>query len=233
MRNFWALGLAIGLAGCVAPPVFTIATLAFDGFSYVVTGKGVGDHALSMAMRQDCAMFRVLTEGSLTSVCLELDDTDGTTAIASSAPGPAGGDGLAAVARSVDDTAPAVRPVAFDTLAPAIHNRKAIYLVVGSFRHLDNAQRRVARLDGFPVRVTPAVVGGKLYHRVVAGPFANGDMADARAHMASAGVAKAWAINLCAVDLAASPCNAPTTVAQLPAPLNLAANDGAPPRSAD
>ena len=93
MRNFWALGLAIGLAGCVAPPVFTIATLAFDGFSYVVTGKGVGDHALSMAMRQDCAMFRVLTEGSLTSVCLELDDTDGTTAIASSAPGPAGGDG--------------------------------------------------------------------------------------------------------------------------------------------
>ena len=233
MRNFWALGLAIGLAGCVAPPVVTIATLAFDGFSYIVTGKGVGDHALSMAMQQDCAMFRALTEGSFTSVCLELDDTAGTTSIASSTANPAGGDGRAAVARSVDDAALAVRPVAFDTPAPAIHNHKATYLVVGSFRHLDNARRRVARLDGFPVRVTPAEVGGKLYHRVVAGPFANGDMADARVHMASAGVAKAWAIKLCEADLAAPPCNAPTMAAQLPVPLNLAANDGAPLGSTD
>ncbi len=48
------------LAGCGLPPAVTIASYAFDGVSFLSTGKSVGDHALSAVTKKNCAMWRVV-----------------------------------------------------------------------------------------------------------------------------------------------------------------------------
>jgi len=46
------------LAGCTTPAVHQIASWALDGLLYLQTGKSASDHAISIAMKQDCAMWR-------------------------------------------------------------------------------------------------------------------------------------------------------------------------------
>ncbi len=57
------------LCGCVAPPMVTYASFALDGASFVATGKSVGDHALSAAVDEDCAILRAVTEQDVKAVC--------------------------------------------------------------------------------------------------------------------------------------------------------------------
>ena len=52
-----ALGLLVG--GCFLP-AYQIASWTATGVSYIFSGKGPGDHALSLAMHKDCATWRVL-----------------------------------------------------------------------------------------------------------------------------------------------------------------------------
>ena len=44
------------------PAAFTVASLALDTGSYMVSGKTLTDHGLSVAMDEDCAMVRLLDE---------------------------------------------------------------------------------------------------------------------------------------------------------------------------
>ncbi len=64
----------LGLAGCATPPLVRIASFALDGISYVATGKSVSDHALSIAMQQDCVMWRLVQDGDPRAVCREEED---------------------------------------------------------------------------------------------------------------------------------------------------------------
>ena len=66
MRRFLLLGaVALPLAGCgFVPPAVSIASLVLDVGSVAVSGKTVTDHGLSAMAEQDCALIRVLTEGS-------------------------------------------------------------------------------------------------------------------------------------------------------------------------
>lgn len=52
-----ALGLMV--SGCLLS-VYQIVSWAATGVSYVFSGKGLGEHAISLAMKQDCATWRVL-----------------------------------------------------------------------------------------------------------------------------------------------------------------------------
>ncbi|MBL4691807.1 MAG: hypothetical protein JKY92_00560 [Magnetovibrio sp.] len=56
--------LSLVLAGCAVPTSMKVASLALDAFSYVGTQKSVMDHGLSLISGQDCAMLRLVTEGS-------------------------------------------------------------------------------------------------------------------------------------------------------------------------
>ena len=56
------------LAGCAVPAAFSIASMVFDGASYVTTGKSVQDNALSVVAEEDCALWRVVAGRS---VCQE------------------------------------------------------------------------------------------------------------------------------------------------------------------
>ena len=86
MRGLWALVVLVALAGCTTPPAFTIASFVLDGVSYLATGKSVNDHALSIVVQQDCAMWRVLKERDLKAICHN-DDT--TVVVADATPPPA------------------------------------------------------------------------------------------------------------------------------------------------
>jgi len=69
MRIVLAALFPLVLAGCGLPPAITFISYALDGVSLFSTGKTVGDHALSMAMQQDCKVWRVVNDQS---VCRDL-----------------------------------------------------------------------------------------------------------------------------------------------------------------
>ncbi len=56
-----AVFMAGVMVGCApVPPAIMLASQAIDGISYLATGKSGSDHALSAALEEDCALFRVL-----------------------------------------------------------------------------------------------------------------------------------------------------------------------------
>ena len=73
--------MSLILGGCLLPPAYHIASWTFTGISYLFTGKSVSDHALSVAMKQDCAIHRIVA-GS--NVCLlhNGEPVDDLTAVA-------------------------------------------------------------------------------------------------------------------------------------------------------
>lgn len=53
--------LCVRLSGCAAiPPVFSQASWALSGVSYVTTSKGPSDHVISYAAKKDCSLFRLI-----------------------------------------------------------------------------------------------------------------------------------------------------------------------------
>ena len=58
------------LSGCVSlPPMLNYASMALSGISYVATGKGPSDHALSFATHKDCTLMRALI---LKPICIDV-----------------------------------------------------------------------------------------------------------------------------------------------------------------
>ena len=70
------------------PAALTVASLALDTGSYMMSGKTVTDHGLSLAMEEDCSMMRVLDEDD--EICQEEPDYE--VADAALTPLPDGGD---------------------------------------------------------------------------------------------------------------------------------------------
>jgi hypothetical protein len=60
MRWLFVAVAAVSLLGCGIPPAVSVASLALDFASYGSTGKTVTDHGISMVLREDCALLRVL-----------------------------------------------------------------------------------------------------------------------------------------------------------------------------
>ncbi len=259
-----------GLTGCVLPPVLSYASMALDGASYLATGKSISDHALSAAVKQDCAVWRVVSEQDVDAVCQEyaedaagdsiavaLEAGNGAVAppavrppilktqpaeivLASAAPvEPAAELAIKATPEPVDlllgidpaklpadpdsnpvsgidpaklpadpDSNPVsgIEPAATDS-APGATNRKAIYLVIGSFRSVDHAERLAAQMSGITTAIAPALVGDDRYYRVVVGPYEPGETGDAQSRLAAAGIGNTWAASLCTGDLGAPPCD--------------------------
>lgn len=74
VRDVMGAGLLmVAIGGCVAvPAAVTGVSAAFDGMSYVATGKAPHDHALSAVTGEDCAVWRVVKERP---VCVESKGT--------------------------------------------------------------------------------------------------------------------------------------------------------------
>ena len=53
------------VGGCALPPAIQVASWALSGFSYASTGKGPTDHAISIAMQEDCALHLIAVDGDV------------------------------------------------------------------------------------------------------------------------------------------------------------------------
>ena len=64
IRVRWLCLLALGalVSGCAMPAAFTVASMAVDTSSYMMSGKTLSDHGLSLAMDEDCSMMRILDQ---------------------------------------------------------------------------------------------------------------------------------------------------------------------------
>ncbi len=67
MRWLVLASAAISLSGCGLPPVVTYMSYSADVFSYLTTGKTVTDHGISVVLKKDCALLRVLNG----PICIE------------------------------------------------------------------------------------------------------------------------------------------------------------------
>jgi len=59
------IALVSGIAGCVLPPAFTIASFVADGLSMASTGKTVTDQAISLLAQKDCRLWRLIQGKSI------------------------------------------------------------------------------------------------------------------------------------------------------------------------
>ena len=59
------------LSGCGVPIAVTVVSYAADGVSAIATGKTLGDHALSAAVGEDCALWRVFDDEE---ICIEVEE---------------------------------------------------------------------------------------------------------------------------------------------------------------
>jgi hypothetical protein len=53
------------LSGCALPVPIQAASWAIDGISYLATNKSLMDHGISAVRGQDCATFRIVTDGNV------------------------------------------------------------------------------------------------------------------------------------------------------------------------
>ena len=79
LRRLLIIVCPLFVGACAVPLPLQIAAWAAEGISYLMTSKSVSDHGLSVAVGQDCAIHRAITEGA---VCRE--DADSGPVVASS-----------------------------------------------------------------------------------------------------------------------------------------------------
>ncbi|MCH8098774.1 MAG: hypothetical protein IID53_17105, partial [Proteobacteria bacterium] len=155
---------------------------------------------------------------------------NGTTAMAAIKPGPMparlpklyGGQATAPADR--ETAAERVKPAILAAPSPEMEAKPKLghFFVLGSY--LLEARARVVMKRGrdFAPRIVRVRIHGKLFHRVVSGPYARSSIATMRRTLIAEGFRDAWIARLCQNNLRRAPC--PTTLA----PLNIA-ND--PPAS--
>ena len=109
------------LSACALPPALSLASLAADGLSYAATKKSVQDHALSAAVGEDCALWRVVTG---LAICRpnEAESMAAEVAVEADAPQVSTPEDIQVAQLSLPPVAPLgtrVGPVASDAAPPA------------------------------------------------------------------------------------------------------------------
>ncbi len=88
------------------------------------------------------------------------------------------------------------------------------FIVLGSYLKQANAKDAMARGRDFAPRMVRVRVHGKVFHRVVSGPYARESISTLRKTLAGEGFRQNWTTKLCENSLRAGPCHAtPVTVA--------------------
>ncbi|MBK4722505.1 SPOR domain-containing protein [Azospirillum sp. YIM DDC1] len=180
----------LGLGGCAGAPVaMTAASFAVDGLLYVGTSKSSTDHMLSAMLKQDCATFRVLTQGyvckpvivpvvrTAESVPVPLPEPEPSPAPAPPPPAPL----------------PVTAEVEIAALPPMPRPAERRFLVVaGSFSKRGQAEAQRARLGHPEADIVAADVRGRRIHRLVLPPEDRPTALRRLAEIRAAGVGDAW-----------------------------------------
>ncbi|MCZ6745247.1 MAG: hypothetical protein O7D31_11320, partial [Alphaproteobacteria bacterium] len=121
------------------------------------------------------------------------------------------------------DRGTAAKPVQLAALAARLPEREARpkpgrFVVLGSYLKEANARDAMRRGHEFQPRMVRVRVHGRLFHRVVSGPYARSSIVTMRRTLIGEGFADAWTATLCQDTLRLAPCRA------APPPLNVSAN---------
>lgn len=187
---------AIACSGCAAPLPLTIASLMADGVSYATTEKSLTDHGLSALSNQDCAVYRLLTEGAMCRDQLEeIQVVENTSSLAHITPKP--------------------KPAIPATTAVAKKNAKleganlgtigeplpGVYMVIGSSRNLLMARSLGQHYRTQSTQVFAMPVGGRrvTYH-VIVGPITQTGYLQAQKDAALDGFKNTWALKINVFD---------------------------------
>ncbi|QCN94080.1 SPOR domain-containing protein [Azospirillum argentinense] len=190
LRRGVAAVALVGLGGCAGAPVaMTAASFAVDGMLYVGTNKSSTDHMLSAMLQQDCATFRVLSQGyvckpvivpvvrNAESVPVPLPETDPSPAPVPPPPAPL----------------PMTAEVEIAALQPMPRSPERRFLVVaGSFSKRGQAEAQRARLGHPEADIVAADVQGRRIHRLVLPPEDRPTALRRLAEIRAAGVGDAW-----------------------------------------
>ncbi len=211
------------VGACALPPAVTVASLAADGVSYAMSGRTVSDHALSYAVQEDCAVYRVVKGESIchpeqSETALSLTHTAALQDETPTSLEPVVGGGATSFSQSL-----ATDTVASDVVAPADHVKTleavakpardswarwayrggsdvaVTFLALGSYRFRTNAVRTAMQYETYSPRIVITYLQGQNYYRVVVGPYSDADIADAKTDLIQAG-ASPWRVRLCGVE---------------------------------
>ena len=206
-RAYLLIAGAVLLNGCAVASGFKIASLAANGLSYLVSGKSLSDHLISGAMGGDCALHRLI-EGQ--APCRATEQSSVAAAKSQQT--------IVQSSSSVTDVNPSWQKVDYlennmtrVEADPGLDSGPQLYLVLGSYQALGNAEKHLAREEG--AQLSPAVVNAKRHFRVVLGPLGASISTLVRSRTSRRNPG-GWPVWLCPGTLRAPPCM--THVAQLP-----------------
>ena len=220
IRAFLVTSSVVLLNGCAMAAGFQIASVAATSLSYLISGKSLSDHVISGAMGSDCALHRLIegqapcrTEGEALVANSETGLAGTTTALAFTSATPL--EIQDSSAPSIDTPDPSWQATGdfdkelslFDADLMVDGGGPRLFVVLGSYRELQNARTHLTRAEG--ARITPAIIDDQQHFRVVLGPYGDSISALARSETGLQG----WPVWLCPDTLQAPPCV--TQVAQL------------------
>ncbi len=215
-RAFLVISCVAILNGCAMAAGFKIASMAGTSLSYLISGKSLSDHVISGAMGSDCALHRIIGGQAPCRAKGENLVADGqsflpgtTTALAFTSVEPVEIDVQSP--SSIDNPDPGWPDVGnlenrlalLDPDLIADETSPRLFVVVGSYRELSNAQNHLAREDG--AKIAPAIVNDRQHFRVVLGPVVDNISALARPE-SGLKTTGGWPVWLCPDILMAPPC---------------------------
>lgn len=202
------------LSGCAS-----LELLAVGGVSYLITGKGLSDHALSYMMDEDCAFHRIITESSL---CQEnrLNDDDANDIMLAEVDTeelPKANEPDVVIAESDDMIAAngfqpdSLEPVQFSTAALQLSDEYTenteIFAVVGSFNDLQHAFKRSVMYRVYNTHIIENPTGSDTLYRVVVGPLDNRELISQIPMDLEAENQPPWGLDLCIDNMMPPPCS--------------------------
>lgn len=102
------------------------------------------------------------------------------------------------------------------SLSDSTDAKPAIYVVIGSFRDKENAQRLGAEHARFETTISRVVSDSRTMYRLLAGPIDRKALKGLRFDLVKAGIRNSWAVRLCRGSLTVPPCGPPVQQAALP-----------------
>lgn len=231
-------------AGCAGSSDVVVATAATNGIAAApdpeiafvgsaepapATETAMSSRRLANEMVSAAGISRPRMEPSTTPVS-SLAAWDGPTPVTGPRPLPHRIAAPEAPPWPLPEPPPQPQPATATTGEP--ESRKATYLVVASYRLAENADRLTKRLYELAPTITAAVIDGKIFFRVVMGPYTGAEIAAVRARLAAEGLTDSWAISLCTADLSAPPCAIPGKSAGAPASSDIAITEPIKPAPA-
>lgn len=207
MRILLICSFTLLVSGCALPVSVQIASFAATGFSYMTTGKGISDHAVSAVAEQDCAIHRIALGEE---ICSETDDkgsvvvenSPATVAPAVDQSADRLRDSMIKLAKSTDTNQQTARlaasqPPANNALAAIadtlnnLSGRGEIessgkhpqngYLVIGHYQEFTAAEKIRTEHAALGTKIRMVLREGTLLYKVTAGPFNKNDAQDIEA----------------------------------------------------